>query len=406
MKTERTRLDLCSGDDNGKWTLVYGLDLKNFLAVSVGFWICMKMIKIYYFDSIVTQLTDCLDYANLFWSDEELYVRSFLCCVPWFVIADTFYRIKAIFKTKEINDETNNFRNRQVLFRQIIAFFTSAAFNSVVIYTSTKRWELVNFGAFSILSWIIIRYFELDICDEDEPSVIGERVASVYWEGFLKYVNHHLGDHQFDEFEKNHPEMTGGGYEFNDRSLIILIPSSANFPKVLSRKKNGFEKIQDRFCEIPVNIPGEFSSRVYNHRKPIKLDAQRVYLDLEIEKGNEKVQSFMKNILFDFPMCLKSCIGNCDFDENVKRVNVRSFRKKLEHYLSQTENKGKFISFIEINDSNTKVKGNDFIENLVYAEAVHRNLRSKNTRSVSKTDSKKLQEVIIKDSIITKSKQE
>ena len=174
----------------------------------------MKMIKIYYFDSIVTQLTDCLDYANLFWSDEELYVRSFLCCVPWFVIADTFYRIKAIFKTKEINDETNNFRNRQVLFRQIIAFFTSAAFNSVVIYTSTKRWELVNFGAFSILSWIIIRYFELvrinfivqkiyikvnvyqflkDICDEDEPSVIGERVASVYWEGFLKYVNHHLG---------------------------------------------------------------------------------------------------------------------------------------------------------------------------------------------------------------------
>ena len=25
MKTERTRLDLCSGDDNGKWTLVYGL---------------------------------------------------------------------------------------------------------------------------------------------------------------------------------------------------------------------------------------------------------------------------------------------------------------------------------------------------------------------------------------------
>ena len=90
----------------------------------------------------------------------------------------------------------------------------------------------------------------------------------------------------------------------------------------------------------------------------------------------------------------------------MKRVNVRSFRKKLEHYLSQTENKGKFISFIEINDSNTKVKGNDFIENLVYAKAVHRNLRSKNTRSVSKTDSKKLQEVIIKDSIITKSKQE
>jgi len=202
--------------------------------------------------------------------------------------------------------------------------------------------------------------------------------------------------------------MTGEGYEFNYRSLIILIPSSANFPKVLSRKKNGFEKIQDRFCEIPVNIPGEFSSRVYNHRKPIKLDAHRVYLDsLEIEEGGKLVvKSYMKNILFDFPMCLKSCIGNCDFDENVKRVNLRSFRKKLEHYLSQTKNGGKFISFIEIDDSNTKVKGNYFIENLVYAEAVHRNLGFKNTRSVSKTDSKKLQEVIIKDSIITKSKQD
>ena len=99
-------------------------------------------------------------------------------------------------------------------------------------------------------------------------------------------------------------------------------------------------------------------------------------------------------------------LGNCDFDENVKRVNLRSFRKKLEHYLSQTESGGKFISFIEINDSNTKVKGNEFIENLVYAHAVHQNLGSKNTRSVSKTDSKKLQEVITKDSIITKSKQD
>ena len=153
----------------------------------------MKMITIYYFDLIVSQLTNCSNYVKLFWYDEELFVRSFLCSVPWFVIAETFYHIKAIFKTKEINDETNNFRNGQVLFRQIIAFFTSAAFNSVVIYTSTKRMELVNFGAFSILSWIVIRYFELDICEEDEPSVIGERVASVYWEGFLKYVNHHLG---------------------------------------------------------------------------------------------------------------------------------------------------------------------------------------------------------------------
>ena len=147
---------------------------------------------------------------------------------------------------------------------------------------------------------ITVYQFLKDICEEDEPSVIGERVASVYWEGFLKYINHHLGDHHFE----------AGGYEFNDRSLIILIPSSANFPKVPSRKKNGFEKIQDRFCEIPVNIPGEFSSRVYNHRKPIKLGAHRVYLDFLSEEGGELVvKSHMKNILSDFPMCLKSCIG-------------------------------------------------------------------------------------------------
>ena len=133
------------------------------MAVSVGFWICLKMITIYYFDLIVSQVTNCLKYFKLFWSDEELFVRSFLCSVPWFVIAETFYHIKDIKfgKSKEVNDETSNFRNRQVFIRQIIAFFTSAAFNSVVIYTSTKRWELVNFGAFSILSWIVIRYFEL-----------------------------------------------------------------------------------------------------------------------------------------------------------------------------------------------------------------------------------------------------
>ena len=129
----------------------------------------MKMIKIYYFDLIVSQLTNCSDYVKLFWYDEELFVRSFLCSVPWFVIAETFYHIKDIkfdllkvfFKSKEVNDETSNFRNRPALFRQIVAFFASAAFNSVVIYTSTKSWELVNFGAFSILSWIVIRYFEL-----------------------------------------------------------------------------------------------------------------------------------------------------------------------------------------------------------------------------------------------------
>ena len=112
------------------------------------------------------------------------------------------------------------------------------------------------------------------------------------------------GDHHFEAFEKEHPEMTGGGYEFNNRSLIILIPSSANFPKVPSREKNGFEKIQDTFCEIPVNIP---KKGVYNHRKPIKLDAHRVYLDFRSENG--ELKSYMKNILFDFPMCLKSCIG-------------------------------------------------------------------------------------------------
>ena len=40
---------------------------------------------------------------------------------------------------------------------------------------------------------VSVYQFLKDICEEDEPSVIGERVASVYWEGFLKYVNHHLG---------------------------------------------------------------------------------------------------------------------------------------------------------------------------------------------------------------------
>ena len=129
----------------------------------------MKMITIYYFDLIISQLTNCSNYVKLFWYDEELFVRSFLCSVPWFVIAETFYRIKDIkfsplkvfFKSKEVNDESSNFGNQQVLFRQIIAFFTSAAFNSVVIYTSTKRWELVYFGGFSIISWIVVRYFEL-----------------------------------------------------------------------------------------------------------------------------------------------------------------------------------------------------------------------------------------------------
>ena len=64
-------------------------------AFSVGFWICMKMI-IHYFDLIVCQLTNCSNYVKLFWSDEELFVRSFLCSVPWFVIAETFYHIKDI----------------------------------------------------------------------------------------------------------------------------------------------------------------------------------------------------------------------------------------------------------------------------------------------------------------------
>ena len=99
-------------------------------------------------------------------------------------------------------------------------------------------------------------------------------------------------------------------------------------------------------------------------------------------------------------------LGNCEFDENVKRVNLRSFRKKLEHNLSQTENGDKFISFIEIDDSNTRINSDDLVENPVYALAVHQNLWSKNNKSVQiRTESKKLQEVITKD-CITKSKQE
>ena len=80
----------------------------------------MKMITIYYFDLIVSQLTSCSNYVKLFWYDEELFVRSFLCSVPWFVIAD--------------------FGNQQVLFNQIIAFFTSAAFNGKV-----ENCPLLNF---------------------------------------------------------------------------------------------------------------------------------------------------------------------------------------------------------------------------------------------------------------------
>ena len=93
----------------------------------------------------------------------------------------------------------------------------------------------------------------------------------------------------------------------------------------------------------------------------------------------------------------------------MKRVNLRSFRKKLKHNLSQTENGGKFISFLEIDDSNTRINSDDLVENAenpVYALAVHQNLWFKNNKSVQiRTESKKLQEVITKD-CITKSKQE
>ena len=49
----------------------------------------------------------------------------------------------------------------------------------------------------------------------------------------------------------------------------------------------------------------------------------------------------------------------------MKRVNLRSFRKKLEQYLSQTESGDKFISFIEVNDSNTKINSNDLVGEFV-----------------------------------------
>jgi len=203
------------------------------------------------------------------------------------------------------NNEIENIKNQRNLFRTAIAIISSISFNSVVIYGSTQRLELLSFGIFSTVSWMVIRYFELHICNEDESSVIGERVASQYWEGFLKYVHHHLDEEHFDNFEKKYPEVSGE-YKIQDRSLMILIPSSCNFPKKLSRKENGFERVQETFCEIPVSIPGKSPSQEYTYRKPIKLDVHKVYLDF---LAGHEVKSQMKYVLFNFPMCLKSCIG-------------------------------------------------------------------------------------------------
>ena len=102
-----------------------------------------------------------------------------------------------------------------------------------------KRIKLLIFGVFSSTFWIFIHHFQLDVCPDDESSILGERVASVYWEGYLKYVNHHLKTEHFNEFEKNHPDE----YEFKEKKLMILIPKSSTFPKNLTRKGNGFHKV-------------------------------------------------------------------------------------------------------------------------------------------------------------------
>ena len=57
------------------------------------------------------------------------------------------------------------------------------------------KMSIYNFRSSNLHNLIkeTVYQFLKDISKDDEPSVIGERVASVYWEGFLKYVNHHLG---------------------------------------------------------------------------------------------------------------------------------------------------------------------------------------------------------------------
>ena len=112
----------------------------------------------------------------------------------------------------------------------------------------------------------------------------------------------------FDDFENSHIEE----YKFEKRALIIVLPSSAEWPKNPERFSDGFEEIvrdnnsislmitfksfvfqDDVFCEIRTNIPN-FSKRMYRRRK-IALKASRVYDEAKVI-----------SVLYDFPSCLKT----------------------------------------------------------------------------------------------------
>ena len=73
--------------------------------------------------------------------------------------------------------------------------------------------------------------------------------------------------------------------------------------------------------------------------------------------------------------------------------------------MNETEKGNKFISFLEVNDIDCNSTNNCFMEKPVYSVAIHQKLGSIDGKLLSKTESKKLTEVIIKDSL-AKSKQD
>ena len=90
-------------------------------------------------------ISDLFDVKS-FWNDEELFTYSFICCVPWFVIGETFYYICDVKHTLFNQSDTENdsivtMKSRQYLQRRVLTFVACAAFNTAVIYTSTQRHE-------------------------------------------------------------------------------------------------------------------------------------------------------------------------------------------------------------------------------------------------------------------------
>merc|ERR1739838_1281078 len=106
-------------------------------------------------------------FCESFWYDQELFAYSFLCCVPWFVIGENLYYFCDMIKGTNFRSQSDTkndaiidtLKHRQCLLKQISAFLASAAFNTTVIYLSTKRIELIVYGAISVVFWMFIRYF-------------------------------------------------------------------------------------------------------------------------------------------------------------------------------------------------------------------------------------------------------